>query len=471
MNIILITLDDQLFGIAAEAVEQVLEPPPVTPLPFVPDYVEGLGNVGGRVLPVIDLRRVLSPWMEAAMGGEMVIVRTPGDAAYALRVGRVMMMVEVDGGYTPFSETKAATHDLPEGVIRGEFEWNGRMVLVLDPVHLGAEGLEHVNAASLGGLIAGAGAEASATGHDDGGDADTPPLLLVSAGREHYALPLDSVRETVEAGTITAVPKAPPGVVGMISLRGQPLLVAALGRILGQRAEAAPAMVVILETADSRVGIGVDRILGLRRLRATERNGVSDGRGLVTGFMVDGEDRMFGVLDVAGLLAAIAVEDLRRLLPPRETEARREEQETTGGERQFLTFWLGNELCGCQLEAVERVAEFAPPQDVPTGGGEAATAEGHAHASALAGVTEIGGDVLPVVDLRTASEAPASGAYIVVRDGGARWALAVDRLSRIIALAGDAIRPASGRNGLVAEVGRMNDALVSILALPRLIGA
>ncbi|MBN2003823.1 MAG: chemotaxis protein CheW [Anaerolineae bacterium] len=55
----LLTLDlgDELYGIEAGAVAEIREPMPYTPLPNTPDYVLGLVNLRGSVLPVIDLRR------------------------------------------------------------------------------------------------------------------------------------------------------------------------------------------------------------------------------------------------------------------------------------------------------------------------------------------------------------------------------------------------------------------------------
>lgn len=55
----LLTLDlgDELYGIEATAIAEIREVLPCTPLPNTPDYVLGLINLRGSVLPVMDLRR------------------------------------------------------------------------------------------------------------------------------------------------------------------------------------------------------------------------------------------------------------------------------------------------------------------------------------------------------------------------------------------------------------------------------
>ncbi len=50
-------LGDELYGIEATAIAEIREVLPCTPLPNTPDYVLGLINLRGSVLPVIDLRR------------------------------------------------------------------------------------------------------------------------------------------------------------------------------------------------------------------------------------------------------------------------------------------------------------------------------------------------------------------------------------------------------------------------------
>lgn len=53
---LVVRIGDRLFGVAIEAVQEMLELPPLTALPGVPASVRGVMNLRGRVVPVIDLR-------------------------------------------------------------------------------------------------------------------------------------------------------------------------------------------------------------------------------------------------------------------------------------------------------------------------------------------------------------------------------------------------------------------------------
>lgn len=45
------------YGIGIDAVAEVIRPLPITPLPRMPEFVEGVINLRGTIIPVVDLRR------------------------------------------------------------------------------------------------------------------------------------------------------------------------------------------------------------------------------------------------------------------------------------------------------------------------------------------------------------------------------------------------------------------------------
>ncbi|MEW6012066.1 MAG: chemotaxis protein CheW [Elusimicrobiales bacterium] len=53
-------LDKEEYGIEILKVQEIIGVMPVTPIPKMPDYVKGVINLRGRIIPVIDLRLKLS---------------------------------------------------------------------------------------------------------------------------------------------------------------------------------------------------------------------------------------------------------------------------------------------------------------------------------------------------------------------------------------------------------------------------
>ena len=52
--------DGLLFGVPAEEVEEIITNHTVTWLPLVPDYVRGIINLRGQIIPIVDIRRLLN---------------------------------------------------------------------------------------------------------------------------------------------------------------------------------------------------------------------------------------------------------------------------------------------------------------------------------------------------------------------------------------------------------------------------
>ena len=120
LAVMVVEVAGNAFAIPAWAVDRVTVLVPVTPLPLVPPYVDGLVGLGGAIVPQIDLRRRLAlAAASAGDGGELLVVAAAG-GSYALRVDRVLTLtVAAPGAIRVFS---GATGDgsLQPGVIVGE---------------------------------------------------------------------------------------------------------------------------------------------------------------------------------------------------------------------------------------------------------------------------------------------------------------------------------------------------------------
>jgi purine-binding chemotaxis protein CheW len=56
-QIVAMHLGQEVYGVDIAHIHTVITPNPITPVPQTPDYVEGVMNLRGRILPVIDLRK------------------------------------------------------------------------------------------------------------------------------------------------------------------------------------------------------------------------------------------------------------------------------------------------------------------------------------------------------------------------------------------------------------------------------
>lgn len=84
-------LSKEEYGIAILKVREIIGMVDVTPLPRTPDFVRGVVNLRGRIIPVIDLRRKFG--MESAKFTNetcIVVVDVGRDAESAFRVGCIV---------------------------------------------------------------------------------------------------------------------------------------------------------------------------------------------------------------------------------------------------------------------------------------------------------------------------------------------------------------------------------------------
>ena len=142
MKIELITCEvaGQLFGLDIMAVREIRAWTPATPLPQVPDFVAGVVNLRGTVLPVVDL---------AARLGWAATEASPRHAIIVVQLGGKTMGLIVDSVSDIVTLPKDSLQQPPasgeEDVVRflhGLAALGDRMVMVLDLNQLG--GLEQL---------------------------------------------------------------------------------------------------------------------------------------------------------------------------------------------------------------------------------------------------------------------------------------------------------------------------------------
>ena len=64
----------ELFGVDILMVQEIIRETPITPIPNSPDFIEGVINLRGNIIPVIDLRRRLNLRDAAAPDGQIWIM-------------------------------------------------------------------------------------------------------------------------------------------------------------------------------------------------------------------------------------------------------------------------------------------------------------------------------------------------------------------------------------------------------------
>lgn len=113
---VVFTLDERLYGVRLSAVSRVVHAVEITPLPKAPPIVIGVINLGGRIIPVVNIRRRFRlPERDLELTDQFIVARASRSDADA-GAGRLLAFaVDAVIGVQdlPAAETIAAETILP----------------------------------------------------------------------------------------------------------------------------------------------------------------------------------------------------------------------------------------------------------------------------------------------------------------------------------------------------------------------
>jgi purine-binding chemotaxis protein CheW len=129
-------LGEEAFGLPIAAVDEVARAPDkFTRIPNAPEFLEGVINWRGEVLPVIDQRKRFGLPTHISRGGQrLVVVRTARHRAGLIVDSVSEVLRSSPGAIEPAPELIAGTNRLVTGVVN--LESTGQMILLLDPDEL-----------------------------------------------------------------------------------------------------------------------------------------------------------------------------------------------------------------------------------------------------------------------------------------------------------------------------------------------
>lgn len=463
MEVLLLEHAGRRFAVDASWVSEIVEAAPVTPLPFAPQWVEGLAGIAGQVLVQVDLGRRLG-LPESAGPGTVLVVRVDGERL-AARVDRVLSKLDLPADIlTPREAPKASgsDHAGEASFVSGEFAWEGQVVLCIGEAAFSLAALEAVGEPEGGGGLLGSSLAQETESVRK--IANEVACLLFSCTGETYALRLSDVAEVMTGEALTPIPQAPAEVAGMLLLRGTPLLVLSLSALLGRPDDGPAASLAVVEQDGVRMALAIGPVLGIERFPLDSIQSLPHSEAGLEGFVVSRQQGMSGLIALSALLDPERMAAYGKFMARKTREENMQNLIGSGdvgnAVTRLLTFRAGNERCALPLDWVQRVAEADNEVAVPNGDGD------------LSGVAQIHGEVIPVVDLCRVfgrGDGPGlgdGGAYLVVGNDGGTWALKVDKVERVVNLHERDIEPVRADAGeWVGAVGKLDGQLLSIVRL------
>lgn len=130
-QLVVFQLGDETYGIEISAVHEIIRMQSITKVPRTPEFVEGVINLRGRIVPVIDLhKRFNLPLEEETAHSRIIVVEVKGVTVGMIvdSVSEVLRLPQANIDPPP----PAITGGIETEYLRGVGKWEERLIILLD---------------------------------------------------------------------------------------------------------------------------------------------------------------------------------------------------------------------------------------------------------------------------------------------------------------------------------------------------
>lgn len=445
------------FAVPMGPVQEIIRLPEVARLPLAPPALEGLANLRGRVLPIIDLRRIFGvPVPEANDATRALVIHIGQPLGFVVdHVSSVIHALphEVEPARSLRSMVDA---EYLTGVIRQpRSDGQDDLLLVLDFNHLVQTHFRHPVGEASGPTAAHAQGSTATTALAEAAAPDDLRLVSFTVDGQEYAVDIADVQEIVQMpAQVTAVHNAARHVLGVVSLRRRLLPLVSLRVLFGMPAVASTEhqRIVVVGSGETQIGLVTDTVNEVLSVPLALTDAVpallaqaGDMNEFSAICRLDEGRRLVSVIDTERLLGLPAMAELcRDLQQPADTHPAIQEEIDMNGhtpvaegqDLQVVIFRLGAEEFGVPIMSVQEIVRVPEvltrvPQTPDF----------------VEGVINLRGMVLPVVDQRRRLAMPSierndRQRIMVYTFGGMRTGFIVDSVAEVMRIEAGQVEPA-----------------------------
>ena len=474
----------EMFAVPMGPVQEIIRVPQVAHLPLAPAVLDGLANLRGRVLPIVNLRRLFQcPAQDHDDATRALVINLGQPLGFVVDRVASVLNVEADEIEPASAIQSIVATDYLTGVIKRPRPDGGQdLLMTLDfdrLVNHHFQGLERQRDTDA--------RSTALQGTDGGTDADNTEdhsdehrLVSFSVAGQEYAIDIADVQEIVQVPEhITAMPNVPPHVLGLISLRQRLLPLVSLRALFALPDETMGEhhrIVVISLAGGGQVGLVTDTVKEVLSVSASENDPMpgilaqdhqmqefssicrlDGGKRLVS---IIATDRLLGLsgireaLDAAARHANVDADADAKETNTMHTSSTDHTGALTDDDAQVVIFRLGDEEFAVPIMSVQEIVRVPDSLTrVPK------------TPHFVEGVINLRGTVLPVVDQRTRLDMPAierndRQRIMVYLLGGLRTGFIVDSVAEVLRIPRAQLAPApemsDEQSRLIRQVARLD---------------
>ena len=134
LHIVGFQIGRETYGLPITALHEIVRVPEITAVPDAPDYMEGVINLRGKIVSVIDLRKRFHQQQTAASRRNRILVVEYKNRLCGLIVDSASEVIKI-----PASDVEPSTSVFQDGglnAITGLGKYKGRLIVLLDVLRL-----------------------------------------------------------------------------------------------------------------------------------------------------------------------------------------------------------------------------------------------------------------------------------------------------------------------------------------------
>jgi len=448
-QIVTFRLGGEELALPINSVQEIIKLTDIIHVPNTEDYIDGIGNLRGGILPIVNLRKKLG--LEDQPANEstrIVVLNTPGGATgFMVDSVSEVMHIESDVLEHPPEMLTSMKSQYLRGIAK--IDDGKRMVLILSEEQILPElaGLETKSLEDTDGEKSQRQNSASLS--------ESEQLVTFHIGEEEFAINIMQVKEIIRVTEITPMPKCPQHIVGVMSLRNHLLPIMDLRVLFDQKSLQADygdkltqdhldaQRIVVIDMGGTLTGIQVDsvsQVLTMEKslivpppaiIKANRRNRLRS-----VGKLENGK-RLLMLLDTEKLVSNEDMKTTAFAMGNREQENSSMTATTehkNNDELQLVCFKVDNEEYAINIMKVQEIIRINEITAVPK------TRE------YMKGIINLRGTVVPVVDMRTRFnlknlDSLEQARIVVANVEGKTTGLIVDSVTEVLRLPKSQIEP------------------------------
>lgn len=357
MEILKVKLNSEFYGFEAGNIEQILEIPPITPVPLTGREILGVCVIAGKIINVIDINQIINNFQSNITKDSRILKLFNKDIAFL--VDSIEAIIEV----------KEENLEENGDIISHFYKENNDVVMILD--------IEKILKKTI--------IEEYTPIKIDKIEQDTQNLksndefkrvLFFKAGEQNFAIDIEILREIIYVSEITPISNS--DILGVITLRDKVLNVIDINEILGFSKNEITDKSRILVAIDEKKAIAllVDEVEAVKNIEVNLIENVNVSEELIEG-VYKGE-KIYSIISSAFI---------RNLIDKYYTEEENVEIHKESNVSEIAVFKIDNEEFAFDIEDVQEIIkyeEITPIPDAP---------------EFIEGILNLRGQVIPIMSL------------------------------------------------------------------------